>query len=120
MAKEKKENGFWHPFDLAETLTTLSRNIAKILKNQEKIMSAISDFGDKMKVHNAKVEAAITGLQGDIKNLSDQIAVLQASSGTISAEDQATLDTIETQAGAIADKLDALDALTPPVVPVTP
>ncbi len=91
-----------------------------IIKFLEKIMSAISDFADKMKVHNDKVDAAITGLQGDVKNLTDQIAALQASQGQITPADQALLDGIESKASDISDKLDALDALTPPVVPPTP
>ncbi len=88
------------------------------IKNQgEAIMSAISDFADKMKVHNDHVDVAITGLQGDVKNLSDQIAALQASAGQITPEDQLLLDGIEARTAAIHDKLDALDALTPPVAP---
>ncbi len=80
-----------------------------------KIMSAISDFADKMKVHNDHVDVAVAGLQGDVKNLSDQIAALQASQGQITPEDQLLLDGIEARTAAIHDKLDALDALTPPV-----
>ncbi len=80
----------------------------------EKIMSAISDFADKMKVHNDHVDIAVAGLQGDVKNLSDQIAALQASAGQVTPEDQALLDGIEARTAAIHDKLDALDALTPP------
>lgn len=85
-----------------------------------KIMSAISDFADKMKVHNDHVDKAVEGLQGDVKNLSDQIAALQASAGKITPEDQALLDGIESRTAAIHDKLDALDALTPPVAPPVP
>ena len=83
-------------------------------------MSAISDFADKMKVHNDKVDAAVTGLQGDVKNLTDQIAALQASAGQITPADQALLDGIEAKAADVATKLDALDALTPPVAPPAP
>lgn len=92
----------------------------KLVLQWEKIMSAISDFADKMKVHNDHVEQAITGLQGDVKNLTDQIAALQASVGKITAEDQALLDGIEARASTIHDKLDALDALTPPIMPPVP
>lgn len=82
-------------------------------------MSAISDFADKMKVFNDRQDAAVTALQGDVKSLEDQITALQGSSGAITPEDQALLDGIQARASAVADKLDALDALTPPVVPVT-
>ncbi len=92
----------------------------EILCKLENIMSAISDFADKMKIHNEHVEDAVTGLQGDVKALKDQIAALQASQGQITPADQALLDGIEQKAADIHTKLDALDALTPPVVPPTP
>ncbi len=82
------------------------------------IMSAISDFAAKQDAHNDAIDTAITGLQGDVQGLKDEIAKLQASSGTVTAEDQASLDRLETRAAAISDKLAALDALTPPVPPV--
>lgn len=80
-------------------------------------MSAISDFAAKQSAFNDQMDAAVTGLTGDVKSLNDQIAALQASSGAITPEDQALLDGIQTRSQGIADKLTALDALTPPVVP---
>ncbi len=85
-----------------------------------KLMSAIQDFAAKQNAHNDAIDTAITGLTGDVKNLNDQIAALQASSGGITPEDQILLDQIEARSAAIADKLSALDSLTPPVVPTTP
>lgn len=82
-------------------------------------MSAISDFAAKQNAFNDRIDTAVTDLQGDVKNLSDQIAALQASAGTITPEDQALLDGIQQRTSTIADKLDALDALTPPAVPPT-
>ena len=81
------------------------------------IMSAISDFAAKVNAFFDRQDAAITDLQGDVKNLQDQIAALQGSSGTITPEDQALLDGIQARASTVSDKLDALDALTPPVAP---
>ena len=59
------------------------------------------------------VDLAVEGIQGDLKNLQDQIAALQNSAGQITPADQALLDGIEAKAAAIHDKLDALDAMTP-------
>jgi capsule polysaccharide export protein KpsE/RkpR len=81
------------------------------------IMSAISDFAAAQAVFNDRMDTAITGLQGDVANLNEQIAALQASAGTITPEDQALLDGIQTRAQAITDKLEALDSLTAPVPP---
>lgn len=88
------------------------------LKNTEKtIMSAISDFAVKQEAFNDRVDTAITGVIGDIKALNDLVEKLQTTPGPISAEDQASLDALEVRGDAIAAKLEALDALTPPVVP---
>ncbi len=81
------------------------------------IMSAISDFAAKQNAFNDRIDTAVSDLQGDVKSLNDQIAALQASGGAITPEDQALLDGITARSSAIADKLDALDALTPPVPP---
>lgn len=85
-----------------------------------KIMSVISDFAAKQNAFNDRMDTAITDLQGDVKSLNDQIAALQASGGAITPEDQAALDAIQARSEGIATKLEALDALTPPVVPTPP
>lgn len=82
-------------------------------------MSKISEFADKMKEHNDKVDVAVDGLAGDITELNRQIAELQASAGTVTPADQALLDAIETRGKSMADKIEALDALTPPPPPPT-
>ncbi len=81
-------------------------------------MSAISDFAAKQNAHNDAIDTAVAGLGADIQGLKDLIATLQNSPGTISPEDQATLDALETRTSGIADKLKALDDLTPPTPPV--
>lgn len=87
-------------------------------ETEQKIMSAIQQFADKQNAFNLAIGQAITGITGDIQGLNDKITALQNSPGTITAEDQATLDALEASGKALADKLSALDALTPPVVPV--
>jgi len=95
---------------LLEAIEDLSRQL-------KKIMSVISDFAAKVNAFNDRIDTAVTDLQGDVDNLTKQIAALQASAGQITAEDQALLDGIQARVGTIADKLDALDALTPPAAP---
>lgn len=80
----------------------------------EKLMSAVSDFADKMKVHNDAVDVAVDGLTADIASLKQMITDLQNNPGPISPADQALLDALEVKAQAVSDKLAALDALTPP------
>lgn len=80
-------------------------------------MSAISQFAARQEAFNTRVDTAVTGIQADVKALTDKITELQNTAGTITPEDQALLDAIETRAAAITEKLEALDALTPPVPP---
>ena len=80
-------------------------------------MSAISEFAATMVNFSDQMDAAVTNLQGDVQNLVDQIAALQASQGAITPEDQALLDGIQARASSISSRLSALDELTPPVVP---
>jgi predicted nucleic acid-binding Zn-ribbon protein len=89
-----------------------------LLKTERNIMSAISDFAAKQKDFNTRLDTAVTGLQGDIKALNDKITELQNTTGGITPEDQALLDELQAKAEEMATKLEALDALTPPVVPV--
>lgn len=91
--------------------------IIHVLENQKHIMSKISEFAEKQNAHNTAIDAAIDGLAEDNKALTELIATLQNSAGTISAEDQATLDALEARTATQAEKLAALDALTPPPVP---
>jgi len=108
-----------HPAVYRGMLTTLLLLgiAALIITSTYKIMSAISDFAAKQAAFQTRIDTAIADLQGDVKSLNDQIAALQNSAGGITPEDQALLDGITAQASAVADKLDALDALTPPVAP---
>lgn len=100
-----------------EILEEMRRLRHEIRELKDSIMSAISDFATAQSAFQDRMDAAVTGLQGDVKNLTDQIAALQASTGTITPADQALLDGIQARAKSVADKLDALDQLTPPVVP---
>jgi oligoendopeptidase F len=112
-----------HIHDVLHNTSDTSNSVLSMLfrrlgKFEERVMSAISDFKAKQDAHNDKIDAAVTGLQGDIKTLNDKIDALQTSAGQITPEDQALLDDIDARGQAIADKLEALDALTPPTPPV--
>lgn len=80
-------------------------------------MSKISEFVDAQNAFNDRLDTAVTGLQGDVKFLTDTIAALQASPGTITPADQALLDALQARTAALTDKLEALDSETPPAPP---
>jgi hypothetical protein len=81
-------------------------------------MSAISDFATRQRSFNDRMDAAVEGLTGDVAELNRKIQELQNTSGAITPEDQALLDSLEERGNAIAAKLEALDGMNPPVPPV--
>jgi hypothetical protein len=91
----------------------IEHDLHKLIKLGEQIMQAIQDFVAAQNAFNDKMDIAIDDIQADIKFLNDQIAALQ-----LTPEDQAALDALKARAQAMADKLDALDALTPPAPPI--
>lgn len=104
--------------DLEKELSELKEDLLRVtIETGKEIMSKISEFATKQNAFNDRVDAAVTGLQQDIKTLNDLIEQLQNSPGEITPEDQASLDALEQRGDAIAAKLEALDALTPPPVP---
>lgn len=83
----------------------------------ENIMSAISEFAAKQKTFNDRLDAAVSGITGDIQSLNSTIEKLQGTAGAITPEDQTLLDEIEARSDAITKKLENLDAMNPPAVP---
>lgn len=100
--------------ELKGLLIEVIHNQARIMRKVENAMSKISDVGAAMNAYFDRQAVAIDGVKGDVDWLVAKIAELQASSGAVSAEDQATLDALQARAGVMADKVEALDAMTPP------
>jgi len=96
----------------------IEKKLCFLINLGEEIMSKISEFSVKQNAFNDQMDASISGLNDDIKALNDKIVELQNSPGEITPEDQASLDALQARGQSMADKLSALDALTPPVVPV--
>lgn len=92
-------------------------NDTEILQLLYKIMSAISLFAEKQNAHNARMSAALGGIVSDIDGLNELIQKLQTTPGPISAEDQATLDSLEAAGEALAARVEETDHITAPVVP---
>lgn len=109
----------------------VKHQLAQLFKLGEEIMSAISDFAAKQNAFNDRqgkaIDAAvqsIAGLSGDLQTLNAKITELQNSSGSVTPEDQALIDQLQTAGEATAAKVEALstalsglDALTPPAPP---
>ena len=126
--EQRKQEFDW----LRSTAGFVTKNDLKEMEN--KIMSAISDFLAKQTAFNTRQETAVAalatsleGVTGDVQTLNDKITELQNSSGAVTPEDQAVIDTLQTQGEALSVKLEAfataleaLNALTPPKAPPTP
>ena len=84
----------------------------RLLTQRKHIMSVISDFADRVTQQFANINSAVDGVVGDIDALKKKIEQLQNSSGEISAEDQALLNSIENITGNLAAKVKALDDAT--------
>lgn len=89
-------------------------------KRMNEIMSAISDFAQALKVHQDRVAASITGITNDLTELKRKLEEINNNPGTISSEDQALLDQALALTAGLADQLENVDAMTPPVVPQNP
>jgi len=100
--------------DLNETERILKSSIHNA---RDTIMEAITSFANRVNTAFDKLGTAVDGVASDVDFLKQQIATLQNSPGTLSVEDQATLDAIQSRAETLSDKVDALDKATeqPPV-----
>lgn len=97
---------------LVEALEPLLKLVIGIDQKADNIMSAISDFNAKVSASFDKLGTAVDGVVADVAFLKDQIAKLQNSPGTITPEDQATLDALQARADALSAKVSDLDAAT--------
>lgn len=80
--------------------------------------SPIQEYFTKATAFRAREDAAIEGITADVTGQAALILKLQNSPGTLSPEDQASLDQLQASNEATTTKLEALDAMTAPVPPV--
>lgn len=85
----------------------------QINERLDNIMSQITDFATATNNVLAKISSDVDSIGVDIAALNAQIAAFNNSPGTLSATDQAALDSISAAATALQNKADAL------VVPAT-
>ncbi len=104
-----------HLGEINEQLRTANNNNAilqKLAEMKGDIMSAISDFGDKVSTAFDKLGAAVDGVATDVDFLKAEIKKLQDNPGPITAADQAILDGVQSRLDGLATKVAALDAAT--------
>lgn len=106
--------------ELKALLKEVINSQGQIQRRMERMMSKIAEFATAMTAYFDRQDVAIDGLKGDIDWMVAKIAELQGTAGAITPEDQKLLDDLQVRAGGAATKAEALDAMTPPPVPVTP
>lgn len=79
----------------------------------DRIMSKISEASEAVLASLASLNGSVDGLVTDFAALNAKIDELQNSSGTVSPEDQALLDSIQSTAKALAERVKALDESMP-------
>lgn len=86
---------------------------------ESRIMSAISEFGDRVTAKFDELGTAVDGVAADVTFLKAKIEELQNNPGPITPADQAILDALEARVGTLSDKVKDLDAATenPPTPP---
>ena len=100
-----------------EMLHTVLTVLEKVQKDQKNIMSKITDFATKEQADLAAVSASLDAVVTGITALDELIKNFQNSPGTLSAEDQAALDGIQTASADLVTKAGGIST-TPPTVPV--
>jgi len=77
----------------------------------------IAAFAAALNGFVTEIDTAVNGITGDVSNLKAQLEAIQNSPGTLSPEDQASLDAALASVGALSGKVKTLDDATPPAVP---
>ena len=85
----------------------------QLINMEARIMSAISDYAERVQVAFDAIGTGIEGVAADIAALKAKIEELQNSPGAITPEDQAILDEMEELAGTLTERITALDAENP-------
>lgn len=81
------------------------------------IMSVISDYAAKQEAFNTQIATDLSAVAAQITALNATITQLQNSVGTVTPEDQALIDKLQTDGAALQSQADTLAGTTPPVVP---
>jgi hypothetical protein len=83
---------------------------------EKRIMKSITDFQKATQENLDVLGTTLDSIASGIVALDDLITKLQSSPGTLSAEDQAALDAIQSASAALVTKASAI-SVTPPVTP---
>lgn len=82
-----------------------------------RLMATIQQYAERISAHLDRIDTNVEGINGDITGLKDEIAALRTSLGQLTPEQEALLGGLETRVASMAERVQAINDLTPPVVP---
>lgn len=115
LAELRKELQFWRAWIRSQDRPTTKHDLEELGK---KLMSGISEFAAKQNAFNDRIDTAVSEVKMDVEYLQATIEKLQNNPGPISSDDQKLLDDLQARTEGVVNKLEALDAMTPPPPPV--
>lgn len=80
-------------------------------------MDAIQTYAAQANAYMATISTALDDIKTEIATLNAQVTALQTSAGTVTPEDQATIDSMQATLKTLTDKSAALDTINPPAPP---
>lgn len=104
-------------FASVDDLKIIRNELAKLLTLGEKTMSAFDAYVTAQKGFNDSMSTSISEISDDVAALNAKIAALQNAPGTLTTEQQAALDDLQATSSSLAQRLQAVNDMTPPAVP---
>jgi ABC-type transporter Mla subunit MlaD len=105
--------------DINTALQGIQRSLATSITLEMKIMSQITDWAATEQADLAQISSTLDSIVAGISALDTLITNFQNSSGTLSATDQAALDSIQAASAALVTKAQAI-SVAPPAPPAAP
>jgi hypothetical protein len=103
--------------DLGESLGRIEAALESIANQQEHIMSQITDWAAKEEADLSAISTTLDGVVTGVAALDTLITQFQNSPGTLSAADQAALDSIAAASKALVAKSAAISTAAPGTAP---
>jgi cell division protein FtsB len=109
---------FWRDRPNNQTIRILARIELLEITMSNTVHVAIAAYAASQTAFNQQLSDGLDEIKAGVVTLEQKITELQASDGSISDEDQATLDSLSTSVAALKSKVDDINNLNPPAPPV--
>lgn len=107
-------------FASVDDLKNIKAGLNNLLTLGEKAMSSFDDYVTAQKGFNESMSTSISEITQDVVGLSAKIDALQNAPGNLNPAQQAALDDLLAAQSSLAQRLQTVNDMTPPVVPAVP